>query len=142
MSEPNCCPRCLRNYEWETDGPFGIGKIHPVHPAGPCVPRSTTYMADDADDGGAAVTRSCDLTDSHATSRSCIQCGSNFTARRHHGGKIKTCSAKCALERRREYQRGYYGAGVSRIRKPVRRSHEERRRELYERWRDDKQDAA
>ncbi len=38
MTAPNCCPRCLRNYEWETDGPFGIGKIHPVHPMGPCVP--------------------------------------------------------------------------------------------------------
>ncbi len=38
MTTPNCCPRCLRNYEWETDGPFGIGRIHPRHPMGPCVP--------------------------------------------------------------------------------------------------------
>ncbi len=129
MTAPNCCPRCLRNYEWETDGPFGIGKIRPVHPMGPCVPpppfepdeiviRPQPSLQPRECRGCGAVfqphrayhvfcVKSCrnllrDRLRTLARTRDCVWCGQRFV------GKVSqqvACGPDCYKAYRREYLR-------------------------------------
>lgn len=79
------CPVCLRAWWWESDAPFGIGRIRAVHPPGRCVPPVVQYEPD------------------WKTTEECDQCGVEFVKSML---KQRFCSDRCKAARRRgEYVR-------------------------------------
>lgn len=84
----NACPDCGRAYEWQTDGPFGIGTIRPVHPVGKCEPPKPVEYEPDYDEMG-----------------ECPQCKRVFVKAML---KQRFCSDSCKAKRQkydREYKR-------------------------------------
>lgn len=125
---PACCPRCLRNWQYVTSGPLGIGGlVRAVHPPGPCVPPPPVVVepeprkyqrTDEAECQGCGVTfkqkRCSQLYCEPAcrvrwfkrlkiVARVCVGCGGEF---RTVYRKQVTCSETC----RRRYRKQYHAA--------------------------------
>ena len=77
----NCCPRCLRNWEYVTSGPLGIGGlVLTVHPPGPCVPPAPVVYEPEA---------------------ICEKCGKGFDC----GARGRKACDECQAERKLKVER-------------------------------------